>query len=307
MTAHNDLERQLNDFLRDGPTELPYQSFDAVRDRTEQIGQRVVIGPWRLPEMNKIVTFGLSAAAVVVIGLFLGNQLLGSPGNLGGPGDPTATPEATATPDPTAEPTPEPSTAGPTDYAAVPTGTRLEEGDYVFTHMDGLRVVFTASRLWERNIPDWMVWSIDDDKATMGVFEADNVALDPCQPELGVQDPAVGPTVEDLVTALRAVPGLTFSAPAEVTHDGYSGVRLDYVPPDGLNDCLDDMGHAVLMTVHGAEGSEAEYVSAPNGSDAFSVYIYDVDGTRVVITAAYTQNRTDDLDEMLASIRFEKP
>jgi hypothetical protein len=34
----------LTDFLRDGPTELPYQSLDAVRDRTEQTGQtRVVI------------------------------------------------------------------------------------------------------------------------------------------------------------------------------------------------------------------------------------------------------------------------
>ena len=83
MTAHNDLDRQLNDFLRDGPTELPYQSFDAVRDRTEQTGQRVVIGPWRLPEMNKIVTIGLGAAAVVVL-LFVGSQLLGSPtGGLG--------------------------------------------------------------------------------------------------------------------------------------------------------------------------------------------------------------------------------
>ena len=67
MTAHDDLDRQLNDLLRDGPTELPYQSFDAVRDRTEQTGQRVVIGPWRLPEMNKIVTIGLGAAAVVVL------------------------------------------------------------------------------------------------------------------------------------------------------------------------------------------------------------------------------------------------
>ena len=66
MTAHDDLDRQLNDFLRDGPTELPYQSFDAVRDRTEQTRQRVVIGPWRIPEMNKFVTIGLGAAAVVV-------------------------------------------------------------------------------------------------------------------------------------------------------------------------------------------------------------------------------------------------
>ena len=301
MTAHHDLDRQLNDFLRDGPTELPYQSFDAVRDRTEQTGQRVVIGPWRLPEMNKIVTIGLGTAAVVVL-LFLGYQYLGS-SNTGGPGGPTATPEATAS----LEPTPEPSTAGPADYDAVSMGTRLPEGDYVFTHMDGVRVVFTASPVWERNIPNWMVWSVDDNKATMGVSTVQNVALDPCQPELGGQDPAVGPTVDDLVAALRSVPGLTFSAPTDVTQDGYSGVRLDYVPPDDLNDCLDDMDSAALMYVDGAGGSDTEHVPAPNGTDAFSVYIYDVDGTRVVITAGYTQNRTDDLNEMLASIRFEKP
>ena len=301
MTAHNDLDRQLNDFLRDGPTELPYESFDAVRDRTEQTGQRVVIGPWRLPEMNKIVTIGLGTAAVVVL-LFLGYQYLGS-SNTGGPGGPTATPEATAS----LEPTPEPSTAGPADYDAVAMGTRLPEGDYVFTHMDGVRVVFTASPVWERNIPNWMVWSVDDNKATMGVSTVQNVALDPCQPELGGQDPAVGPTVDDLVAALRSVPGLTFSAPTDVTQDGYSGVRLDYVPPDDLNDCLDDMDSAALMYVDGAGGSDTEHVPAPNGTDAFSVYIYDVDGTRVMITAGYTQNRTDDLNEMLASIRFEKP
>ncbi len=74
MTAHNDLDRQLNDFLRDGPTELPYESFDAVRDRTEQTRQRVVIGPWRLPDMNKIVGFGLAAAAVVAV-VLIGSQV----------------------------------------------------------------------------------------------------------------------------------------------------------------------------------------------------------------------------------------
>lgn len=251
--------------------------------------------------MNKIVTIGLGTAAVVVL-LFLGYQYLGS-SNTGGPGGPTATPEATAS----LEPTPEPSTAGPADYDAVSMGTRLPEGDYVFTHMDGVRVVFTASPVWERNIPNWMVWSVDDNKATMGVSTVQNVALDPCQPELGGQDPAVGPTVDDLVAALRSVPGLTFSAPTDVTQDGYSGVRLDYVPPDDLNDCLDDMDSAALMYVDGAGGSDTEHVPAANGTDAFSVYIYDVDGTRVVITAGYTQNRTDDLNEMLASIRFEKP
>jgi hypothetical protein len=302
MTAHNDLDRQLTSFLQDGPEDLPDVSFDAVRDRTEYTRQRVVLGPWRLPDMNKIVTYGLGAAAVVVL-LFLGYQYLGSPSSTGNPNGPTATPDASAR----GESTPEASAPNPTDYAAVEVGTALKDGDYVFTHMDRVRVVFTASPLWERNFPNWMVWSIDDNKATMGVSTVQNVAVDPCQPELGAQDPTVGPTVDDLVTALRAVPGVTFSAPSDLTQDGYSGVRLDYVPPDGLNDCLDDMAGAVLMYVDGAGGSDTETVSAPNGTDAFSVYIYDVDGIRVVVTAGYTLNRTDDLNELLASIRFEKP
>ena len=104
MTAHDDLDRQLNDLLRDGPTELPYPSFDAVRDRTEQTRQRVVLGPWRVPEMNKFLAIGLGAAAVV-LAVFVGAQFFGSPsGGLGS--QPTASPEPTATP----EPSPSPST-----------------------------------------------------------------------------------------------------------------------------------------------------------------------------------------------------
>jgi hypothetical protein len=104
MTAHHDLDRQLDDFLREGPAELPYQSFDAVRDRTDQTRQRTFIGPWRTPTMNRYV-FGLGAAALVVVGLFLGSQLLGVPDpNTGAPSvEPTATgtPEAaTASPEP---------------------------------------------------------------------------------------------------------------------------------------------------------------------------------------------------------------
>ena len=65
-----------------------------------------MIGPWRLPEMNKILTIGLAAAAVVVIGLFVGTQLMGTPSGGLGSGPPESL-EPIATPDPTA--TPEPS------------------------------------------------------------------------------------------------------------------------------------------------------------------------------------------------------
>ncbi len=56
MTAQHDLDRELTAFLREGPTSCPTSRFDAVFDRTEQTRQRVVFGPWRLPDMNKFVT-----------------------------------------------------------------------------------------------------------------------------------------------------------------------------------------------------------------------------------------------------------
>ena len=110
MTAHHDLDRELTAFLREGPTELPDESLDAVFDRTEQTRQRAFIGPWRLPDMNKFVTYGLGAVAVVVL-LFAGSQFFGEAGGLfGADPTPTATPEATLepTPEPTATPEPAP-------------------------------------------------------------------------------------------------------------------------------------------------------------------------------------------------------
>ena len=67
MTAQHDLDRQLNAFLSDGPITLPDESFDAVRDRTEQTRQRVVLGPWRVPTVSKLVPIGLGAAAVIAV------------------------------------------------------------------------------------------------------------------------------------------------------------------------------------------------------------------------------------------------
>jgi hypothetical protein len=105
MTAQHDLDRELTAFLREGAEELPYESFDAVRDRTEQIRQRVFIGPWRTPIMSKFLTYGLGTAAVAVIALLVGAQLFGSPS--GGFGSqPTSTPQPTAPPQPSPSPPP---------------------------------------------------------------------------------------------------------------------------------------------------------------------------------------------------------
>ncbi len=107
MNARRDPDRLIHAFLLEGEEELQDQVYDAVRADIEQKRQRVVIGPWRTPIMNRIVGFGLAAAAVVAA-VLIGSQLLGSPpAAAGGPAD-HASPEPTATP----EPTPTPSAAG---------------------------------------------------------------------------------------------------------------------------------------------------------------------------------------------------
>src|SRR6188508_3089454 len=103
MTASRDPDRLIHQFLLEGEEQLHDQVYDVVRAEIEQKRQRVMFGPWRLPTMNKFVTIGLGAAAVVVL-VFVGAQLFGSPsggtGALGGEPTPTAEPTATPAPSP---------------------------------------------------------------------------------------------------------------------------------------------------------------------------------------------------------------
>ena len=71
----------------------PDTVLDRVMEQVDTRPQRRARWPeWRIPFMNKFVTIGLGAAAVVVL-LFVGAQLFGSPTNVGGGGDATPTPQ----------------------------------------------------------------------------------------------------------------------------------------------------------------------------------------------------------------------
>ena len=101
MTTSRDPDRLIHTFVLEGAEQLDDQVYDAVRATIEHERQRVVIGPWRMPTMNKLVPFGLGAAAVVVA-LVIGAQLLGPRTSSGVGGAPSASPAPTASPSPTA-------------------------------------------------------------------------------------------------------------------------------------------------------------------------------------------------------------
>lgn len=95
MTTRRDPDRLIQAFLLEGQTELADQVYDAVRSTVEHRRQRVFIGPWRFPDMNKLVPIGLGAAAVIAV-LFVGGRFLGTPNQPGAA--PTPVPTATVAP-----------------------------------------------------------------------------------------------------------------------------------------------------------------------------------------------------------------
>jgi hypothetical protein len=89
MNPRRDPDRLIHAFMLEGAEQLDDQVYDAVRGEIDKKRQRVVIGPWRIPALNKLVPLGLGAAAVVVV-LVVGSQLF-RPDSSGVGGAPAAT------------------------------------------------------------------------------------------------------------------------------------------------------------------------------------------------------------------------
>jgi hypothetical protein len=314
MNAQNDLDQQLNAFLREGPTELPYQSFDAVRDRTEQTRQRVFFGPWRTPTMNKFATIALGAAAVVVA-LVVGAQLLSSPNNNSNVGTDGSTP----TPEATLEPTSSPSELG------APVGPFLVFDPAIqpppFDEGPPITVMIPASG-WEPIPENGLITKGDngqDPPDATGAFlltgdsgaDAFYVYGDPCHWESTTPDtPAT--TVDEIVDALAAQASREATTPVDITLDGHPGKFITLTVPmiaptrdEALRDCDQETFATYGVTADGP----SRYQQGPGQVDEF--WILDVDGQIVILDASYGPATSavlvDELRGIAESATFEAP
>lgn len=108
--SDREVNRAIRSWLHQDRHEDVSRVAGAVLDEVETIPQRRAMWwpAWRAPIMNKVLTYGLGAAAVVLI-LVVGAQYLGSPnGLLGAHPTPTAMPTPTLTPEPSPTPVPSP-------------------------------------------------------------------------------------------------------------------------------------------------------------------------------------------------------
>jgi hypothetical protein len=289
MTAPRDPNRLIHAFLTEGKAELPDRTYDAVRAHIDRTRQRVVIGPWRERRMSIQLRLAIAAAAVVVVAVIGINFL---PGRVSGPG---------ASPTPTAEPSPSPTALAYTWPNPILAGTYSTE----FTWDVPFAVTLTVPDGWEsRDIE-----VVRDPVLTVAFALVGNVYADPCAHVL--QDPPLGPSVDDLADAIASLPGVDATAPTAVTLAGYTGKYVEFsVRSD--SGCLPSQ----VLVWSDPEGSHLPV--GPLGPPTWGaerpnsrVWILDVKGERFVVSALWSSTATPaDLAELQAvvdSIRIGQP
>lgn len=263
--------------------------------------------------MNKIVGFGLAAAAVIVA-LVVGVQLLNSPNANIGSGE-----EPTATPTPTIEPTPEP-TPSPSAEAGLPEGPVLlaaGKGDSGETLHPPLTVTIPAPG-WvgeQGAVPGGILlknWG-ESDGAGMIVFARTEYYVygDPCSWQTTVPEQPVT-TVDEFVEALAAQPSRNASDPVDITLGGYSGksIRLE-VPNDAdFSECDNRTFASYSCGTDAAEALEAPCGFHARPGETNIEYILDVDGMIVAWHTGYADGApaevVSELEAIVQSARFDE-
>jgi hypothetical protein len=273
-----DLTRAVRSWLRGNGHEDADRVLFAVLQQIDTTPQRQA--GWlarRFPIMNSTtVRFGLAAVVVILVAM-LGFQLL--PGaNLGGPAE-------------TASPTPTPS--------AEPSQSWLSDGlgsGRVDATIDGVEFSFVAPSGWSRTEFDGMIRG-----RALGQYfpwiaflnRFDSVATDPCAGEAT----RVGPTVDDLATALTTIPGINAEAPVDTTVAGLPAKLVVLTLEDEIG---------CSPSSFWLYGDESAYPNSTNST--IRVWIFELNGTRYSIHTdadGPSEEVAQEIQQIIDSIRFE--
>jgi hypothetical protein len=285
MTAPHDPDTLIRTFLDEGQTELPDRAFDAVRRDIHETRQRVVIGPWRQPDMTILARVAIAAAFVVAAGFAWVN--FGPPSQGGVGATPTPSPSSVTTPFPT--------------HGAIRAFEALEPGTYRMNSVPEMSVTVPAG---------WTAYGgsaiTKNDgtptEAAIAPWPMLNTYVDPCRDHT-VASPAPGPGVVDIAEALANQPGIEAGPPRDVTIDGYSGKVVELTVTTDITTCVG--GKDGFWLWHDGEGHR--FVQGTNEEDR--LYILDVDGVRFSFAVAVQQATSAadraELEAIIASIDIQ--
>jgi hypothetical protein len=148
-------------------------------------------------------------------------------------------------------------------------------------------------------------------------WDVGRVARDPCHSIGHLYDP--GPTVDDLVGALRAQSTRDASSPTRVTLAGYAATYLEWSVPADLTVRRDVWGVPEWVGCDVQANGHREFVSWESrgaqgvrwqqmAGQVDRLWILDVNGQRLVVDASHSPNATPaqlhELDQIVQSLRF---
>jgi hypothetical protein len=273
MTQQRDIERLLDLWFSDGPTESPDRVIDVVADRIERQPQRPA---WRFHlreiHVNNILRAGIAVAAVVVVA-FIAIQLLpGQSGVTGGP--------------PSAAPSPSASPASCADAQSCPPFPAGPVTSTVFTP----KVSFTAPAGYTQYADVPQAFGVQTAPgSTPGGFlivrdPAPSTQANACEGDL---DPAIKTyTVDTISSAFVADKPFQVTTPTAVTIGPYSGKTFDLqLAPTWTGTCPWSNGKpgALALTVQSGPTPTSPSYGMAAGDPATRVYLLDVGGKPIWI------------------------
>lgn len=306
-SSDRNVSRAIRSWLHEDRHEDASRLAGAILDRVETIPQRRATW-WparRTPNMTKFITYGLGAAAVVIVLLF-GAQLFGRSNSNVGSGNPTPTATAVPTPSPSIE------SGGPlvlndgqlrvTVDTASSGWTVDHELDYMFKNDDGLDPPESVGA----GLIAW-TWPAGTRFSVYG---------DPCHWSTTLPKRPVS-TPDKIAAALAAQASTDASEPVDVNVGGYAGkmvtvhVPLSYdLPSASREEEFADCDHNIFG-FYGAENDTEPARNAQGAGQIDELSILDVNGSIVILDAFYGPATPADLvDEVQAlanSATFEAP
>jgi hypothetical protein len=301
--SDRDVSRAIRSWLHEDRHEDASRVAGAVLDQVVATPQRRAMW-WRarrMPFMNKFVSLGLGAAAVVVA-LIIGTQVLGppAPGGVGAPASPSPSPTLA----PAAVTTPSPTPAG-----------GLPDGPFLITGDDGpidggpvqISVAIASPGWFPYPEVDGVTKGPDDGQDppegagamllawTWPVGTGFNVYGDPCNWITTIPEtPATAP--DEIAADLAAQASRDSTAPVDVTVGGYAGKAITlrtpmsfYIDEDASReeefaDCDQD-----AFVMYGIEGNDTEAIRNAQGPGQIDeLWILDVNGAIVILDASYS-------------------
>jgi hypothetical protein len=266
------LEGYLDEY--EGVTPLPDAIRDAIRAEiptTRQIrsippAMKYLSASMSLPAPAR---YGLVAAAVVVAAA-VGAAFFARAGGTGGTSTPTPTPRAATTRGAA-------TLIGPTGDSANPRGA-LAAGSYYVDRPFPVHLTFDVPQgtlVWMYTAAGSQFNLSNGNGGEVSFEIVDNISADPCT--IQMLDPPVGPSVQDLVTALSNLPRFNATAATDVAIDGFRGKQFTLTAPDDNDARCDSMLTWKTTTRQNGVAS----------GETNEVTILDVDGVRLLICIAY--------------------